>query len=80
VKEKGAKEIIVAIPTASLNAINLLKPHVDKIVCLNVRTGPVFAVADAYREWYDLEDEDVMELLKKLDLGSQSYKGLCKPK
>jgi len=33
----------------------------------------VFAVADAYREWYDLEDEDVMELLKKLDLaGGQS--------
>ena len=33
----------------------------------------MFAVADAYREWYDLEDEDVMELLKKLDLaGGQS--------
>jgi predicted phosphoribosyltransferase len=66
IEERGAKEIVVAVPTASLSAIDLLKPHVDKIVCLNIRTGPVFAVADAYREWYDLEDEDVMEILNKL--------------
>jgi len=38
VMEKGTKEIIVAIPTASLSAIDLLKPYVDKIVCLNIRT------------------------------------------
>ena len=65
-KEKGAKEIIVAIPTASISAIGLLEPHVDKIICLNIRTGPLFAVADAYKEWYDLEDEDVVRMLNKL--------------
>jgi putative phosphoribosyl transferase len=67
IEEGGAKEIIAAVPTASLSAINLLKPHVDRIVCLNIRTGPVFAVADAYKQWYDLEDKDVMKLLIKLD-------------
>jgi predicted phosphoribosyltransferase len=34
------------------------------LVCLNVRGGPVFAVADAYEEWYDLVDEEVLALLK----------------
>jgi len=67
VREKGAKEIVVAVPTASVNAIGLLRSSVDKIICLNIRTGPVFAVADAYRVWFDLEDEDVMEILSKLD-------------
>jgi len=66
IEERGTREIIVAVPTASLSAIDLLKPRVDKIVCLNIRTGPVFAVADAYREWYDLDDEDVVKLLSKL--------------
>jgi len=66
IEERGAKEIIVAVPTASLSAIDLLKPHVDRIVCLNIRTGTVFAVADAYKQWYDLEDNDVMEILNKL--------------
>jgi len=68
IEEKGAEEIIVAIPTASISAIGLLKPQVDKIICLNIRTGPVFAVADAYREWYDLGDGDVIEILRQVGL------------
>jgi len=28
------------------------------------RTGPVFAVADAYQLWYDLEDEEVISILQ----------------
>jgi putative phosphoribosyl transferase len=63
--QKDVKEIIVAVPTGPKSAINLLKPHVDQIVCLNIRSGPFFAVADAYKEWYDIEDEDVIKLLKK---------------
>jgi len=59
------KEIVVAVPTAPWSSIKLLKPYVDKIVCLNIRSGPVFAVADAYKLWYDLDDEDVLDLLEK---------------
>ena len=56
---------MVAVPTAPVSAINLLKPHVDKVICLNIRSGPMFAVADTYKVWYDLEDEDVMKILKQ---------------
>jgi predicted phosphoribosyltransferase len=65
VKKMKADGIVVAVPTASIGAIELLSAEVDEIVCLNVRSGPVFAVADAYKNWYDLTDEDVIEILEK---------------
>jgi predicted phosphoribosyltransferase len=63
VRRQKPKEIVVAIPTASLDTIELLAKEVDKIICLNVRTGSYFAVAEAYRNWYDLSREEVVELL-----------------
>ncbi len=66
VRKKQIKELVVAVPTAPLSAINLLKPHVDQIVCLNIRSGPFFAVADAYKLWYDLDDKDVIKILKNV--------------
>lgn len=68
IKQRKPKELIVAIPTASLEAIERIKPYANKIICLNTRTGPTFAVADAYKLWYDLEDEEVMAILKKAGL------------
>nr|NIM44243.1 phosphoribosyltransferase [Nitrososphaeria archaeon] len=65
VRKREPEKIVIAVPTASLGAINLLKTEVDEIVCLNIRTGPVFAVADAYKDWYDLSDEEVIEVLQK---------------
>jgi predicted phosphoribosyltransferase len=62
-KERPGK-IVVAIPTGSLRAVELLSPEVDEIVCLNIRSGAVFAVADAYVNWYDLSDEEVVEILE----------------
>jgi predicted phosphoribosyltransferase len=66
VKRRDPKEIVVAIPTASPDAVERIKPHADKIICLNVRSLPVFAVADAYRNWYDLDDREVMDILEKM--------------
>jgi len=59
------KNIVVATPTASLGAIELLMPEVDKIVCLNIRSGPSFVVADAYENWYDLTNDEVLKILKE---------------
>jgi predicted phosphoribosyltransferase len=43
VKQKASKKVIIAVPTASLGAIELLAPEVDEIVCLNIRSGLSFA-------------------------------------
>jgi len=56
--------IVIVVPTASAVGIELVSNEMDEIICLNIRSGPVFAVADAYRNWYDLTDEDVTEILK----------------
>jgi len=65
VRRKNPEKVVVAVPTASLGAIDLLSAEVDEIVCLNIRSGPIFAVADAYKDWYDLTDEEVIEILRE---------------
>jgi putative phosphoribosyl transferase len=62
-RKRQPKKIIVAVPTASLGAVELLMSEVDEIVCLNIRSGSSFAVADAYENWYDLTDEEVLKIL-----------------
>ncbi|MEM4699645.1 MAG: phosphoribosyltransferase family protein [Candidatus Nezhaarchaeales archaeon] len=60
----GAARLVVAVPTASTSAVDLILPRVDLLVALNVRGGPLYAVADAYVEWRDLSDEEVLEVLR----------------
>jgi predicted phosphoribosyltransferase len=67
VKKDRPQKVVVAAPTGSLSAVELLSPETDEIVCLNIRGGPFFAVADAYRNWYDVTDEEVLEILKGLE-------------
>ena len=66
-KRGTPEKIVVAVPTASMGAIKLLAPEVDEIVCLNIRSGFSFAVADAYKNWYDLTDEEVIRILERAE-------------
>jgi len=65
VRKEKPRTVTVAVPTASLGALKLLAPEVDEVVALNVRSGPIFAVADAYERWYDLSDEEVLGFLRE---------------
>jgi len=66
VRKRGPEKVVVAVPTGSLRAVEFLSSEADEIVCLNIRSGPIFAVADAYRNWFDLSDDEVMDILGKL--------------
>jgi putative phosphoribosyl transferase len=55
--------ILVAVPTASLSSAELVAREADLVICMNIRSGHSFAVADAYREWHDLTDQEVLEEL-----------------
>ncbi|HYB21656.1 MAG TPA: phosphoribosyltransferase family protein [Thermodesulfobacteriota bacterium] len=63
-QKRRAKKIIVAVPTAPEETIKRLLPTVDEVYVLNIKTSFPFAVAEAYQNWYDLEDEEVLSLLK----------------
>jgi putative phosphoribosyl transferase len=62
-KARGAERLIVAVPTASERTVWELLPLVDELYCLNVRGGFSFAVADAYENWYDLTEEEILTIL-----------------
>lgn len=64
-KNAGADQLIIAVPTAHLENIKKLIPQVDAIYCPNIRSGWSFAVADAYQYWSDVSEEEVMEILKR---------------
>jgi predicted phosphoribosyltransferase len=66
VKKGGAGEVIVAIPTAPEQSVERVRAESDRVYCVNIRTGPFFAVADAYRTWHDLHDDEVLDILEGL--------------
>jgi len=62
----GAYKIIVAVPTAHLDALKLVDSNVDLLFCANIRSGWGFAVADAYQFWTDVSEEEAINVLKSL--------------
>lgn len=63
VQKRKPSKIVVAVPTGSSRTIEQVLHEVDTVVCLNVREGFPFAVADAYRNWHDLSDHDVLRIM-----------------
>jgi len=67
VKKQKPKKIIVAVPTASGSAFQLVKSEIDELLALDVRYAYPFAVADAYENWYDVSDEEVLKYLRDIN-------------
>jgi putative phosphoribosyl transferase len=65
-RAQGAGRIAAAVPTGSERTVRELLPLVDELYCLNVRSAWSFAVADAYENWYDLTEEEVLGILETL--------------
>lgn len=60
IRRSRPARIIVAVPTSSASAAELVARQVDLVACLNIRSGRTFAVAEAYENWYDLDDREVL--------------------
>lgn len=65
IKKYQPLKIYVAVPTAPLRTINRIKAEVDEIICPNIRDVLWFAVADAYKNWYDIPETEVLEIIEK---------------
>ncbi len=66
ISKKRPASTIAAVPTASASSAALVSRDADHLICLNIRSGRTFAVADAYREWHDLDDREVLRELSGL--------------
>ena len=69
-RRHGPEKIVVAVPTGSKRTVDFILPNVDELICLNIRSGFTFAVADAYENWYDLTDNDVISILQEFNHNS----------
>ncbi len=74
VKKFNPKKIIVAVPTAPRSSVERITPLVDNLICPNIRDTLFFAVADAYQNWYDLDVNEVREILKEVRSMSHAEK------
>ena len=63
IKKYYPKKIFIAVPTAPLRTIKNVKPNVDEIFCPNIREVMWFAVADAYKNWYDVPESEVLKII-----------------
>jgi len=63
-RNNGVKTVIVSTPTASIDGALIVAKEADKVIVLNLRSGPFYAVADAYREWHDVSDDEVLNYLR----------------
>jgi putative phosphoribosyl transferase len=55
----GAGAITVAVPTGHADAVRRIAGRAAAVCCANVRSGRRFAVAEAYRQWRDVTDEEI---------------------
>lgn len=62
VRHRAPKEIVLAVPVASKSALEILRSEADRIVCL-ATPEPFGSVGSFYRDFAQLEDEDVVALL-----------------
>jgi len=63
-RNQGATNIIGIAPTAHAQSAILTAEALEALYCVNIRTGYSYAVAEAYENWHDVPDSEVMGLIK----------------
>ena len=63
-RQRGAKELVAAVPVAPKEACDVLAEQLDEIVCLNT-PDPFFAVSLWYEDFDQTTDGDVRRLLEQ---------------
>jgi len=65
IKKYNPKQLFIGIPTAPLHTVNRIQDEVDYVYCPNIRKTSWFAVADAYKHWYDVPESEVLDIMKR---------------
>ena len=69
VRKANAEAVLVAVPTGHRESLQKAAAQVEAIYCANVRGGSLFAVADAYQCWDDINESRARHLLKSFEQG-----------
>ena len=78
-RNRQAGKIVVAVPVAGKEIAEQIRKQVDELVVLEIPVS-FRAVAEAYERWYDVSDEEVLDLLRERirekELKDQKFDGL----
>ncbi len=61
-RAKEPERLVCAVPVAAPDSLELVRPYCDEVVCLEA-PREFYAVGQFYREFSQVEDEEVVELL-----------------
>ncbi len=78
IRRRQPKEIVVAVPATSAIALEKVEKVASKVVTVAKGTSPKFYIADFYRYWHDLSDDEVIRCLKEWQL--RRFESNIKPK
>ena len=65
VRHRHPRELVAAVPVASGTALKEVEKVADRVVTCTTSFKPEFFVADFYRYWYDLSDQDTLKYLTR---------------
>ena len=65
VRRRRPREIVVAVPAASASAITKVEQVSSKVITCITAYTPRFAVADFYRYWYDLKEDEMIRMIRE---------------
>jgi putative phosphoribosyl transferase len=71
-RKRNAKKIIVAVPVAGGRVAAEMDQIADEVVVLEVPES-FYAVAQVYLNWYDVPDDEVIEIMKKWENQEQNF-------
>jgi len=62
-RARNPSELVCAVPVASPDAVALVRPHCDALVCLSAPSG-FYAVGQFYSDFRQVDDAEVVALLR----------------
>ena len=65
----GAAQVVLAVPVGPPDSVEILRPLVDELICLRTPT-PFMAVGYWYRDFRQVSDPEVIDLLERARAGS----------
>jgi putative phosphoribosyl transferase len=66
IRKRNPKQIVVAVPVGSVQAVTRLRKEVDDVICLQT-PEPFIGVGLYYESFEQVSDEEVIRLLKELN-------------
>ena len=77
-RQQNPGRLVLAVPVCAARSVKLLRPEVDELVCLEAPSN-LMAISLWYQNFYQVEDEQVVELLERARREWEERGGATRP-